>query len=59
MIQNIILMKTLQKQPTIGLPKAKFIEKDLSGLFVNGYEPFAEKTARAKEAFKNIKLPPR
>lgn len=52
-------MKTLQKQPAIGLPKAKFIEKDLSGLFVDGYEPFAEKTARAKESLKNIKLPTR
>ena len=52
-------MKTLQKQPTIGLPKATFTKKDLSGLFVDGYEPFAEKTARAKVALKNVKLPPR
>ena len=52
-------MKTLQKQPISPLPKAKFIGKDLSALFADGYEPFAEKNARAKERLKNIKLPPR
>ena len=59
MTQNAIRMKTIQKQPTSQLPKAKFIEKDLSSLFAEGYEPFAEKNARAAEYLKNVKLPPR
>jgi hypothetical protein len=34
-----------------------FIESDLSNLFPEGYEPFAEKNARAKETLRKAKFP--
>ena len=50
-------MKMLQKQIISKLPETKFTKKDLSSLFEDGYEPFAEKNARAKKKLANIKLP--
>jgi hypothetical protein len=50
-------MKTIQRQQTNELPKAEFTEKDLSALFAEDYEPFAEKNARAKEHLSKVKFP--
>ncbi len=49
----------LQKQKIDKLPKTIFIESKIDLKFPEGYEPFAEKNARAKEYLKNVKLPPR
>jgi hypothetical protein len=50
-------MKTLQKFLTGKLLKTVFVNSDLSLLFPEGYEPFAEKNARAKEMFSKAKFP--
>jgi hypothetical protein len=50
-------MKTLQKSLTDKLPKTVFVKSDLSLLFPEGYEPFAEKNARAKERLSKAKFP--
>jgi hypothetical protein len=49
-------MKTLQKSYTYKLPKTVFVKSDLSHLFPEGYEPFAEKNARAKEMLSKAKF---
>ena len=52
-------MKTLKKSTTNNLPKAKFIRNDEGLAFLKDIEMFTEKTARAKDKFKNVMLPPR
>ncbi len=49
----------LLKQQTSKLPEAIFVESKSEIKFREGYVPFAEKIARAKEELKNVKLPPR
>jgi hypothetical protein len=50
-------MKTLQKLLIDKLPKMVFVKSDLSLLFPEGYEPFAEKNARAKDRLSKAKFP--
>jgi hypothetical protein len=50
-------MKTLQKSFIDKLPKTVFVKSDLSSLFPEGYEPFAEKNALAKERLSKAKFP--
>jgi hypothetical protein len=50
-------MKTLQKSSIDKLPKTIFVKSDLSLLFPEGYEPFAEKNARAREKLSKMKFP--
>lgn len=52
-------MKTLQKSYIDKLPKTVFVKSDLSQLFPEGYEPFAEKNARAKDMLSKAKFPER
>jgi hypothetical protein len=49
----------LQKQKIDTLPKAIFVERKTDLKFPEGYVPFAEKIAKAKEQLKNVKLPSR
>lgn len=49
----------LLKQQTSKLPKAIFVESKSEIKFREGYVPFADKIASAKEELKNVKLPPR
>jgi hypothetical protein len=50
-------MKMLQKSLTDKLPKTVFVKSDLSLLFPESYEPFAEKNAHAKEMLSKAKFP--
>ncbi len=50
-------MKTIQKSSIDKFPKTVFVKSDLSSLFPEGYEPFAEKNARAKEKLSKMKFP--
>lgn len=43
----------------LNFPKVTILENDGTFDFLKGKSFFAEKTARAKEALKNVKLPPR
>lgn len=43
----------------LNLPKVNILENDGTFDFLKGKNFFFEKTARAKEALKNVKLPPR
>jgi hypothetical protein len=52
-------MKTLEKTRINKLPKANIIIDNDKYAFLDGIEMFVEKNTRAKEALKNIKLPPR
>ena len=47
-------MKTKQIN---NLPQVTFIERKTDIKFPEGYEPFAEKNARAKEKFSKMKFP--
>ncbi len=49
----------LQKLKIDKLPKTIFTETQSDLKFPEGYEPFAEKNARARAYLKNVKLPPR
>jgi hypothetical protein len=50
-------MKMLQKSLNDKLPKTVFVKSNLSLLFPEGYEPFAEKNARATERISKAKFP--
>jgi hypothetical protein len=50
-------MKTQQKQQVNKLPQVIFIERKTDLIFPEGYEPFAEKNARAREKLSKIKFP--
>jgi abortive infection bacteriophage resistance protein len=50
-------MKTLQKSLIDKLPKTVFVKSDLSHLFPEDYEPFAEKNVCAKEMLSKAKFP--
>jgi hypothetical protein len=50
-------MKTQSQKITF--PQLTIIPDDGSFDFLKGKDFFAEKTARAKESLKNVKLPPR
>ena len=52
-------MKTVQKKNSFKLPEVTFIVRNEPIKFAEGYEPFAQKNAEAREYLKNIKLPPR
>lgn len=47
----------LQKQKIDTLPQAIFVERKTDLKFPEGYEPFAEKNTRAKEALSKMKFP--
>ncbi len=47
----------LQKQKIDTLPQAIFVERKTDLKFPEGYEPFAEKNARAKEKLSKMKFP--
>jgi hypothetical protein len=49
----------MKNQTVSNLPKVTILENDGTFDFLKGKSFFAEKTARAKEALKNMKLPPR
>lgn len=50
-------MKTQQKQQINKLPEVNFVEKKYDIKFREGYVPFAEKIADAKEALSKMKYP--
>jgi hypothetical protein len=47
----------LQKQKIDTLPQAIFVERKTDLKFPEGYEPFAEKNARAREKLSKMKFP--
>lgn len=50
-------MKTLQKKPLVKVNNTIFIERKQEIKFPEGYIPFAEKNARAKEALSKMTIP--
>jgi hypothetical protein len=50
-------MKTQQKQQINNLPQVTLIEKTIDIKFREGYVPFAEKIANAKESLSKMKYP--
>jgi hypothetical protein len=50
-------MKTLEKFQSDKLPKVVIVESKRDLKFPEGYEPFAEKNARAREAISKMKFP--
>ena len=52
-------MKTIQKKSSFKLPEITLVVRNERIKFAEGYEPFAEKNAEAREYLKNVKLPPR
>lgn len=49
----------MKNQTVSNLPKVKIVESDGNFDFLKGKNLFAEKHQRAKEALKNMQLPPR
>ena len=50
-------MKTLQKKSIVKVGSTIFIERKQELKFPDGYVPFVEKTARAKETLSKMSLP--
>ncbi len=52
-------MKTIEKKAPFNIPEITLIKRSEKIKFAEGYEPFAEKNAEAREYLKNVKLPSR